>query len=178
MALDIKEELQIRSQNLNIMICIFQKNRLETEKSHINETLEKIQRQLADKKKSYNSVKAAYTFSDKLVDVRDFEEVTDNTIYYLDSRGKASFSSVYFMGMSVLERQMARDREAGINSDNYFCLVTDAPFPRTEVGKILSTPRFKHMDMIPVLVKDEGSAGGVLEKYFKGQIYTIKKDKS
>lgn len=165
---DFDEEYAPRQTEKNVVICIYPKSMQETDKSHINHTLEKLEKRLLKEQEEnkYLTVQIAYVFGEKIVYARDFAKMEKDVICYVDYESEsASLSQMWFMGMILLEKKIAEDRKEGINSQNEVYLLTDREFPRSESGKILATPRFKDIQYSPRLIKSEKSGGGALEKF-------------
>ncbi len=171
---DFNEDYTIKNKVKNVVVCIYPEAISETNQSHINRTLEQIQINLLKSSNSNEKTEIAFVFGEKVVCAVDFKELDDNITYYLDYVKKsASLYHIWFMGMALLENKYKTDKKMGIVSENYFYILTDRPFRRTDSANILATPRFHDFDKTIILIKSENGGGGSLEDYIEqnGRVY-------
>ena len=172
---DFTMDYQLRPAVKNIAVCIYRKPDDRADNSHINGTLRLLQQELARRKEK---MFIAFVFGQNTSDARDFEKVDEFVVYEADSVKKsAPLSHIWLMGMALLEKKAAEDRDAGLDPENILCLVADDSLSRTESDKILfgMENRFRGTKVKPVLVRDKDSSGGRLEEYIRaaGDVYTV-----
>lgn len=157
--------------NKNIVVCICQQSEQMSGRSHINRTLELLQRQWMNEE---SRIQIAFVYGSGVTCVRDFSDMKEQGICYVENcKESVKLSHLWFMGMALLERKQAQDQREKIYAQNFIYLITDCEFNRIETEKVLACIRFTELKVIPVLIKNKDGAGGSLESYIrrKGNVY-------
>lgn len=151
----------------NVVIGLFRRSVSNSNRSHINRSLEGIQVKLKECATEAD-INLSFVFGENKVWASDFSTVLPDTpVKYLEnSEGNQKSHHVWFLGQAILEKKMKEDKDKHINNDNYFILLVDdvqayeveriSAFLKDENGEL---PQ-ENLGFIPILI----AKGNVIRK--------------
>ena len=142
----------------------------------INRILRKLQEELQEDFAGRDA-EIAFVFTEGIYgvcDARGFYKM-DSNFYYTDYVNKtAPLSSIWNMGMAILEQKEKEDEENGFESNNRFYFLTDHWFGTAECQRsqaVMRSDRFANRNFDICLVKtDENCGNAAFESYIEDEL--------
>lgn len=116
----------VTTRGKNVVIGMLRTPASQSNRSHMNCSLEKIQQKLKEDAEEV-PINVSYVFGENIVWASAFQSVSSDTpVKYLEnSEGRQKSHHVWFLGQKVLEKKIAEDEKNGADLENYFVLLAD-----------------------------------------------------